>query len=227
MKPNTTTALASPSALLPSPFGIGLATSIVCLLPIIPGLLLWDQLPDQLIIHWDAAGEPNGYVPKAIGVFGLPLLMCGINLLLQFGLRTDPKIENASKTLVLLAKWIIPVLTLILMPITLFASMGVPIPIQVIVPVFLGVLLIAIGNYLPKSKQSYTVGIRLPWTLHSEENWNRTHHLAGYLWILGGVLLLFCAFLPAVWFLPLLVILLILVAGIPFIYSYGLYRKGV
>ncbi|MCQ2355795.1 MAG: SdpI family protein, partial [Methanocorpusculum sp.] len=85
----------------------------------------------------------------------------------------------------------------------------------------------AIGNYLPKSKQSYTVGIRLPWTLNSEENWNRTHHLAGYLWILGGVLLLLCAFLPAVWSLPVLVILLILVVGIPFAYSYSLYRKGV
>lgn len=127
----------------------------------------------------------------------------------------------------LLSKWIIPVLTLILMPVTLFASMGAEIPIQVIVPIFLGVLLIAIGNYLPKSKQSYTVGIRLPWTLNSEENWNRTHHLAGYLWILGGVLLLLCAFLPAVWFLPVLMILLILVAGILFAYSYSLYRKGV
>lgn len=62
----------------------------------------------------------------------------------------------------LLSKWIIPVPTLILMPVTLFASMGAEIPIQVIVPIFLGVLLIAIGNYLPKSKQSYTVGIRLP-----------------------------------------------------------------
>lgn len=121
----------------------------------------------------------------------------------------------------LLSKWIIPVLTLILMPVTLFASMGAEIPVQVIVPIFLGVLLIAIGNYLPKSKQSYTVGIRLPWTLNSEENWNRTHHLAGYLWILGGVLLLLCAFLPV------LVFLLILVAGIPFAYSYSLYRKGV
>ncbi|MDE2545754.1 MAG: SdpI family protein, partial [Methanocorpusculum sp.] len=66
-----------------------------------------------------------------------------------------------------------------------------------------------------------------PGTLNSEENWNRTHHLAGYLWIFGGVLLLLCAFLPAVWFLPVLVILMILVAGIPFVYSYSLYRKGV
>jgi uncharacterized membrane protein len=212
MKPNTATAL---------------ATSIVCLLPIIPGILLWDQLPEQLIMHWNAAGEPDGYAPKAIGVFGLPLLMCGINLFVQFGLQTDPKIQNASKTLVLLAKWFVPILTLIVMPITLFASMGVDIPIMIIIPLLIGVVFIAIGNYLPKSKQSYTVGIRLPWTLNSEENWNRTHHLAGYLWILGGVLMLLSAFLPAVWFLPVLIIIMILVVGIPFAYSYSLYRKGV
>lgn len=213
MKPNNITAL---------------TTSIVCLLPIIFGFLLWDQLPDQLIIHWNSAGEPDGYAPKVLGIFGLPLLMCGLNLFLQFRMRTDPKIENASKTLVFLAKWIIPVLTLILMPVTLFASMGAEIPVLVIVPLLLGVILIAIGNYLPKSKQSYMVGIRLPWTLNSEENWNRTHHLAGYLWIGAGVLLLLlCAFLPAVWFLPVLGIILILVAGIPFAYSYSLHRKGV
>ena len=212
MKPVTTTAL---------------ITSLICLVPIIFGLLYWDQLPEQLIIHWNSAGEPDGYVPKALGVFGLPLLMCFLNLFLHFGLHNDPKIANASKTLVFISRWLIPILTLILVPITLFTSMGVAIPVHLIVPILVGVVLIVVGNYLPKSKQSYTVGIRYPWTLESEENWNRTHRLAGYLWICAGFILILTTFLSPVLTIPILAAALILVVGIPFFYSYRLYKKGV
>lgn len=202
-------------------------TSIACLLPIIPGVLLWDQLPDQLVIHWNAAGEPDNYGPKALVVFGLPLLMCGLNLFLQFMQKADPRVGNASRTLRLLSTWIIPVLSLILVPVTLLSGMGMAIPITVIISLLLGFLLIGIGNYLPKSKQNSTFGIRLPWTLASEDNWNKTHHLTGYLWILGGILLILGAFLPSLGFLPVLEIVLIFVIGVPFVYSYILYKKGV
>lgn len=212
MKPVTTTAL---------------ITSLICLVPIIFGLLYWDQLPEQLIIHWNSAGEPDGYVPKALGVFGLPLLMCFLNLFLHFGLHNDPKIANASKTLIFISRWLIPILTLILVPITLFTSMGVAIPVHLIVPILVGVVLIVVGNYLPKSKQNYTVGVRLPWTLRSGENWNRTHRLSGHLWICAGVLLILAAFLPPLWFLPVMITALILAVVGPFFYSYLLYRKGV
>lgn len=202
-------------------------TSIACLVPIIPGLLLWDQLPDQLVIHWNAAGEPDSYGPKALVVFGFPLLMCGLNLFLQGMQKNDPQIGNAPRSLRLLSIWIIPVLSLILVPVTLLSGIGVEMPVTVIISLLLGIIFIGVGNYLPKSKQNSSFGIRLPWTLAHEENWNRTHHLAGYLWILGGGLLILGAFLPSSGFLPILVVVLILITGIPFAYSYMLNKKGV
>ena len=86
-----------------------------------------------------------------------------------------------------------------------------------------GVLLIALGNYLPKCKQNYTVGIKLPWTLNSEENWNRTHHLSGYLFILAGIVMTITAFIPKAAFLTLPFILI--AAIIPMIYSFVLLKK--
>ena len=71
----------------------------------------------------------------------------------------------------------------------------------------IGILFVAIGNYLPKCKQNYTVGIRLPWALSSEENWNRTHRFASWIWIFGGVVFIFNAFLQLEWILAIVIIL--------------------
>jgi hypothetical protein len=82
---------------------------------------------------------------------------------------------------------------------------------------------------MPKVKQNRTLGIKISWTLKSEENWNATHRFAGKVWFAGGVAMLLCAilfmFIPAevcVW------ILLPLTVGFvfaPMIYSYVYYKK--
>ena len=86
----------------------------------------------------------------------------------------------------------------------------------------MGVLFIFIGNLLPKMQQSYTMGIKLPWTLHNEENWNKTHRLSGKVWVIGGIIILS----TALWgnFLVLMATTLLMVL-IPVVYSYCLYRK--
>ena len=95
-----------------------------------------------------------------------------------------------------------------------------------IVLLLVGLLLVIIGNYMPKTRQSYTVGIKLPWTLNSEENWKRTHHMAGYIWIFGGILLMLGCVIPMGLKILLPAILVILVA-VPCLYSFWLYRNGI
>lgn len=193
-------------------------TSIICLLPIIPGLLLWDQLPDQLAIHWNAAGEPDNFGPKTLVVFGLPLLLCALNLIVR--LR-----QSADQTPRMLGTWLIPVISLILVPVTLLSGLGVGVPVTVIVSLLIGALLIIIGHSLPQSEPNSSFGIRLPWTLASAEIWNRTHHLAEYLWILGGILLILSPFLPKPCVIPAVAVVLILIIVIPAAYSFSLHRK--
>ena len=77
---------------------------------------------------------------------------------------------------------------------------------------------------MPKVKQSYTIGIKLPWTLNSEENWNRTHRFAGGIWMLAGVLVLVGGFAEQFW---LVFVALVLAVAIPTVYSYLLYKKGI
>jgi len=69
------------------------------------------------------------------------------------------------------------------------------------------------------------MGIKLPWTLASEENWNRTHRLAGFLWVIAGLYFIVMSFIG--WSLAALLIILTLMVFVPIIYSYLLYRKGI
>lgn len=200
-------------------------TTLICLLPIIAGAVLFDRLPETMATHWDVNGTPDGWSGRAFAVFGLPALVAVLNLVLHFGLHTDPKRANMSSALKTVAQWTCPAVSLICSGVTLAWGVGYELRIERILPCFVGLLFIIIGNYIPKTKQSYTMGIRLPWTLASEENWNRTHRLAGFLWVLGGLYFIVMSFIGwnfAAFLIPLAVMVLI-----PTAYSYLLYRRGI
>lgn len=74
------------------------------------------------------------------------------------------------------------------------ASLGYSMMSGILAQIFMGAVMIVIGNYLPKTRRNYIIGIRLPWTLENDENWSKTHLLAGKIWVLGGLLLFLNAF---------------------------------
>lgn len=199
-------------------------SSIICLLPIIMGVVLYNQLPETIATHFGLNGEPDGYSSKNFVVFGLPLLMFGLNIFLQFALNTDPKKQNMDKVLRSVAIWMVPVMSVMMSAFVLFKAIGNEVAIEVIVPVFVGSLFAIIGNYMPKTKQNYTMGIRLPWTLDSEENWNKTHRLAGYLWVVGGILMVVLSLLR-LWTTWLLFVIIAVFAFIPAVFSYLYHKK--
>lgn len=202
-----------------------LITTGICLLPMLFAAFIYQELPEQIATHWSFDETPNGYSSKAFACFGLPALMAGLNLFVNIVLDNDPKRRNAGKRITIISKWCIPVISLIVCTTTLVYALGYKISISRIVPALIGILFIILGNYLPKCKQNYTVGIKLPWTLNSEENWNRTHHLSGYLFILAGVIMLMTAFIPQAEFLMLVTI--IIAVFVPMVYSFILYKKGI
>ena len=204
-------------------------TTFLCLLPVILASLLFDQLPEQVAIHWNSAGQPDNYLPKVLAAFALPLFFAVINLLSKLRLYHEPKRENVAGAMELLTIWAPPVLSLIIVPLTLFHAVGVPVSFVQFAPVPVGAVLLIYGNYLPKSRQNYSVGIKLPWTLHSAENWNRTHRMAGRLWMIGGLLIIAAAlfFYKNHTFVTFFMIFTVaLLVMIPMLYSFVVYRKA-
>lgn len=91
--------------------------------------------------------------------------------------------------------------------------------------ILVGVVFIVVGNYMPKCKQNYTMGIKLPWTLNDEENWNKTHRMAGKLWVITGFLVMLCILAPTSVMVAIFIITLFVAVMIPTVYSYLLYRN--
>lgn len=206
-----------------------LLTSLVCLLPLIMSVAVYSELPDQIAIHWDSSGNPDNFAPKAVAAFGLPFLFLAINVFSKFRLFNDPRRANTSQAMQLLANWLPPFLAVVLIPITLLIALGSNIQITLVAPVLVGVLLIVAGNYLPKSRQNHTIGIRLPWTLNDADNWNKTHRLAGYLYILAGLILIGGTFISngsqRANSLSLTVCIVIVLVIAPLLYSYWHYKR--
>lgn len=199
-------------------------TSIVTLLPLPLGLFLWDRLPTKLPVHWNLSGEIDGWSDKAFVIIGLPLILLVAQWLCVLATLTDPHKKNVSNKIRHLTYWIIPVLSLVLFPIIYATALGKSVRTELFLSVFVGLLFIIIGNYLPKCSQNYTIGIKLPWTLNSQENWRRTHRFAGPVSIVCGFTVMLLGIF-GLWpwsLLPLSVMLLL-----PTVYSYLLHRKGI
>lgn len=208
-----------------------IATTLITLLPILLGLILWNRLPDTVAVHWSADGQADGWAGKAYAVFGLPCLLAAIHLFAVLFTLNDPRRKNINKKPLMLVFWLIPVLSLVTNGIVYLTAMGADIDVFVICFVLIGIVFIVFGNYMPKLQQNYTVGIKMPWTLNSTENWNRTHRLGGRLFIVGGILMILGGFSGGVLgeegSLILVFGIILLCAVIPCIYSFWLFRRGI
>lgn len=201
-----------------------LITSLITILPMLIGLLLWDKLPDEIATHFDINGTPDGWSSKTFTVFGLPsfLLICHL-----FGTAvtlTDPRRQQIGEKIFKLMLWICPLITVFLSVTVYGHALGLKQNTTPLGMILIGIIFIVVGNYLPKCRQNYTIGIKVPWTLHDEENWNHTHRFAGKLWLLGGV----CILILSIWDWGSLGITLgitVILALIPTLYSFIYYLK--
>ena len=197
-------------------------TSLVTLIPILVGLLLWDRLPEQIPFHWGIDGQVDDWADKTTAVFLMPALMLVFHWVCLLLSAADPKHKNYPSAALTLVFWICPGMSLIISTLVYTAALGYGLQVQIIMPLLIGMMFVIIGNLLPKFRQSYTLGIKLPWTLHNEENWNKTHRFGGKVWVVGGIVILATAFLGNFW---IMIGVLVVMLALPTLYSYLLHRK--
>lgn len=199
-------------------------TSIIILLPIIIGVALWDKLPNEVATHFGVNGKPDGWSSKFFAVIGLPVLLVFLHLLCFAATVADPKKNRIGDKIFKLILWICPVISWFGALSIYGHELGWGLNVEIMAHLLLGIVFVLVGNYLPKCRQNYTVGIKIPWTLHDEENWNRTHRLAGWLWMLGGFSFMILAFVGDGGMVLTLIITLVMVL-VPVIYSFVYYVK--
>ena len=202
-----------------------IVSSILILLPILAGLLLWNDLPNNMVTHWGADGNADGMTPKHIAVFLIPTLLLGVQWLFFWATSFDKKQKEQNQKALRIIFWIMPALSIFINGMMYSVALGNEFSAMMAMPILFGILFVYIGNYMPKVKQNRSLGIKISWTLNNEENWSKTHRFAGKIWVIGGLCMLIFAFFPVKLMIAAFVAMLFCLIFLPFLYSYSIYRK--
>jgi len=190
------------------------------------GLWAYPQLPEQVVSHWGFNGEANGWSSREFHAIFFPILLAVMYTLFSILPKFDPNGERykeftgaylAIRNLILSALFII-------FAAATFYNLGYAINIGVVVSGTIGLMMIALGNYFEKLKRNWFMGIRTPWTLSSENVWNKTHRLGGRLFMLWGLGLVLAPLFAPILAFPVLFFGMIIIIAWIFVYSYILYR---
>ena len=184
------------------------------------------QMPQNIAVHWGLEGNANGYAQKDFGMYFVPVLMVAVALVLYAFPKIDPKRKNIEKFWGNYCWFVaaIEAFLLYLQILTVGWNIGFSFNMgQMLAPGF-AFLMYCTGEIISKAKPNWTIGIRTPWTLSSENVWAKTHALGGKLFKLCAALSLLGALLPK-YAILLLVAPVLLAAVYLFIYSYLEYSK--
>ena len=216
---------------MPYPIKLSLKSEFLPIILIIASFVLggyfYANFPDQVATHWNFQGQVDGYSGKFNGAFLLPIMLLGIYLLLLAVPLLDPRSQRYgefAKVYHIFKAGIVSALFLTFLASGLY-NLGYHLDIRLIVPLAVGTLMILIGNFMGKIKSNWFVGIRTPWTLSSENVWNKTHRLGGWMFVLFGAVIILSPFLPKALGVALFVIGAALATLGTIGYSYRLYRK--
>jgi hypothetical protein len=200
-------------------------TSIVILLPILIGILLWNKLPDSMATHFNFDNAADGYREKWFAVIMTPFILLALHLIMAMIIAADPRKKNISSKVYGITIWIIPATSLALAIVIYPYNLGIHFNISLFIGIFIGITYIIVGNYLPKTRQNYTIGFKLPWTYANEENWNKTNRLSGVINIVIGILIIINAAMGLFNIFYSLLVAVIIGSLIPLGYSYFLHVK--
>ena len=207
------------------------AVWLILAIPAIYLAIVWNRLPEKIAMHYDLQGTPDRYGNR-MEMLGLVAILCVVAALTwlllinvhrfdpkKYAIENKPRLERIGFAVVIFLSAIQCLFIYSANAGSFRLSMGL---------VFSGVglLLAIVGNYMPNLKPNYFAGLRLPWTLENADNWRQTHHMAGKLWFVGGlVLAVICLFTPPEVTIVVFFIVIAVIVIIPCVFSYRLYKK--
>ena len=157
-------------------------------------IFAWGKIPNdtQVPVHWNIQGEVDRYGSKTTGLLTGPGTVLFLTLLLTYVPRMDPRKGNIMQSQKPYKTLIVGILIFVagLHLITILTVLGYELNMITMMAFLMGVLFMVIGNYLGKVRSNFMFGIRTPWTLSSEESWNKTHRLGGWVFFVTGLLIL-------------------------------------
>jgi uncharacterized membrane protein len=200
---------------------------VVAVLVLAAGVWAYPHLPPRVPTHWNFRGEVDGYSSRFGATVVFPLVILALAGLMQVLPKIDPRGKNYAKfgdTYWLIVNGIL-IFCGVIQLLVLANGLGAPVSLGRVLPIGIGFLMMVLGNYLGRIQPNWFIGIRTPWTLSSDEVWRKTHRLGGRLFVAAGILFMLSVLVPGMFGMPLIVILIVVVAVIPVLYSLYLWMR--
>lgn len=174
---------------------------LIVVASIIITAVVFPRLPETIPTHWNLAGQVDGTSGRAWGAWAMPVLLVLTWGMLRWLPAIDPRGQNYSRFASAFEGIMVLVMLFVFAAhvVILGAALGLPVSIDRLAPIGMGLLLMGIGNLLPRARPNWFVGIRTPWTLSSDRVWERTHRVGGYLFVAGGALIVIAGIVAPAW----------------------------
>ncbi|QDV90229.1 Immunity protein SdpI [Phycisphaerae bacterium RAS2] len=192
------------------------------------GGAFYNSIPDPAPTHWNLKGEIDGYGPRWVAAFLMPIIAAGLVGLLAGLPLLGPFRENFERFRSTYGRICVAVLTLIMAIHVVFVlgATGRNMQVGATISIILGLMLTLLGNYMGKVRRNFYVGIRTPWTLANDVVWERTHRVGSKIMVAVGLVIAAAGF-----FLNDLVCFIVMMSSLGFLvvwsllYSLMLYRR--
>jgi uncharacterized membrane protein len=204
-----------------------LVQSLLVAIAFIASAVAWPRIPERVPVHWTLAGEVDRYGTRLEAALIMPVAMLLLWALMRFLPRIDPRRASYARmagTYELVISLLLATF-LAIHATVLGVALGYAVPMGTVVPLIIGLLLIVLGNVLPRARPNWWFGVRTPWTLSSDRVWARTHRLAGHAMFFAGLAFVAMAFVDAPWASTVLVVAIVGSLLAPVVYSYVAWRQ--
>jgi len=190
------------------------------------GIYYYPQMPEKLASHWNAQGQVNGYMSKFWGLFLMPIISMGMLLLFILIPRIDPLKSNIQEFRKYYDGFVVLIIVFLfyLHLLTIFWNSGYTFNMITYLSPALAILFYYTGILIENAKRNWFIGIRTPWTLSSDNVWDKTHKIGGKLFKIAGILALLAIFFES--YAILIIVVPVIIVSIYIVaYSYFEYQK--
>ncbi|MCR5089873.1 MAG: hypothetical protein K6C08_10215 [Oscillospiraceae bacterium] len=164
---------------------------LVCALPMLLGLRLWERIPAVVETGLtDPAGNDDS-MPRAVLVFGVPGLMCVLNLICHVQLWLHQKTERIPPLPIrIFGRWGFPVLSVLLSSLWMLRAAGEQMTSAFLLPCILALLLLLLGTHFFDCPPQSKLAFRLRCLKYRDRAWEKLHRTVAVSWMTAGLLLL-------------------------------------
>lgn len=185
-------------------------TCVVCLLPILLGMIFYQQLPDEMPVHFNINNEPDNYASKNFALFGIPAILTGLQILCCVISDSKEKKEIVKPKFITIIKWFIPILSIVVSTILIEIPLGSTVDVRKSICLVMGILFILTGNYLPKMSYEAAKGKIHPMP-KDEKRYRKMTRMWGYSFVVVGIALLFSILFQPIFTVIIIAILIVVI----------------